>query len=476
MRAFSNRISSLTGWRRFAVAALAGAIFSFAQAPFHLFVLGFFTFPLLVWLLDGIIARESRTSNAVRQAASLGWWFGFGYFVVGLWWISNALLVEAPEYAWFIPVAVFGLPAVLAVFFAAACGLAWTVWSDGLSRVFALAATFGFFEWTRSFVLSGFPWNSIGYAMMPTPIMMQSVAVFGVFGMGALSVLLFCMPVGLAQTKRAPVVASVMFSLLLFGGHVGFGYWRLQETVPDAAVATMNLRLVQPALDQADKVSQADPSRQFDDLLALSSVGRGGVQPDMVIWPETAVPFLLTREPSALAAIGNRLEAGQTLLTGVAREEASAVAEGGRSQFFNSIMQIDDAGIIQDAADKVHLVPFGEYLPFAAFFADIGLQAVAAADRGYSAASARRVLTVNGVRFVPLICYEAIFPAQTVDGDVLLNVTNDAWFGLTPGPFQHMHQTRLRAVEAGRPLVRVANNGVSGVFDGNGRALAWVGY
>ncbi|MEO1747611.1 MAG: apolipoprotein N-acyltransferase, partial [Pseudomonadota bacterium] len=165
MRALSLQISLLTSWRRWLLAAFAGAIFSFSQAPFHVLVVGFVSFPLLIWLMDGVVSREGQWMSGIKQAAGIGWWFGFGYFVLGLWWISNALLIEAPEFAWFIPVAVFGLPALLALFYAFACALAFPLWSDNIGRIASLGAAFGLAEWLRSFVLTGFPWNAVGYAV-----------------------------------------------------------------------------------------------------------------------------------------------------------------------------------------------------------------------------------------------------------------------------------------------------------------------
>ncbi|MEL6203132.1 MAG: apolipoprotein N-acyltransferase [Pseudomonadota bacterium] len=476
MRAFSLQISLLTGWRRWLLAALAGGIFSFTQAPFHLLILGFVSFPLLIWLMDGVVAREGQWASGIKQAAGIGWWFGFGYFVLGLWWISNALLVEAPEFAWFIPVAVLGLPALLALFYALACALAFPLWSDNIGRIAAIGASFGIAEWLRSFVLTGFPWNAAGYAVMPAPILMQSVTLVGLFGVSALAVALFCLPAIAATGRRAGTIFALVLGVLLIGGHAGYGYWRLYIEPQEPSVRTLNLRIVQPALDQADKVTRRDPTEQFDDLLALSSLPADSPQADIVFWPETAVPFLLTRQPAALAAIGDMLQPGQTLLTGAVREEVIDVGDNAQARFFNSIMMIDDQGIIQGASDKVHLVPFGEYLPFANLFERIGLRAIAQADRGYSAAATRQPLEVGGVKITPLVCYEVIFPHHVGAGDFILNVTNDAWFGNTPGPYQHMHQARVRAVESGIPLVRVANNGISGVFDANGKTISWTSY
>ncbi|WP_306117299.1 MULTISPECIES: apolipoprotein N-acyltransferase [unclassified Roseitalea] len=477
MERLAQRILLLTGWRRAGLAIGLGAVSALAQAPFHLFIVLFATFPALVWLLDGAVPEGTgRAWLAWLPAFATGWLFGLGYFTAGLWWISNALLVEAPEFAWAIPLAVLGLPAILAVFYGAACALAWLFWSGGVTRIFALAAAFGLAEWARGFVLTGFPWHTLGYAIMPVPVMMQSVALGGIFAMSAFAVLVFALPAQFAAGRRAGNVASAL-SLVLLGAHIGFGAWRLaQAPEPDAADGPV-LRLVQPAISQERKMDEASRQEDFRLLLDLTALppGHDAQAPDIVIWPETSVPFILTREPGALSAIGEALGEEQALLAGAIREEP---AEAGGNRFYNSVMAISAEGVIDAASDKVHLVPFGEYLPLAGWLEGIGLRAVAAADRGYSAAPGRALITLaGGFTVLPLICYEAIFPRLVAapaiaDVDVIVNVTNDAWFGRTPGPWQHLHKARLRPVETGLPMVRVANNGISAVVDPYGRFVA----
>ena len=481
MEALSRAILLSQGFPRVAIAVGAGIATSFVQAPFHLFAVGFLTFPVLVWLLDGATGvNAGRRQGALREAFTAGFWFGYGYFLAGLWWIANARLVEAPEFAWAVPLAVLGIPAVLAVFFGLAAMAARAIWSDGLSRIFALSAAFGVAEWLRSFVLTGFPWNAIGYALAPEPVMMQAVQIAGIFGLSTLAVLVFALPATLAgngwQRLAGPVLA-----LLLLGGQAGYGAWRLAEAGPqrEAPAGAPVLRLVQPSFPQDQKMDSTARAAMLDTLLDLTALPpeEGAPRPSVVIWPETAVPFLLTRDSGALAAIAAGIAPGQMLLTGAVREEVAEGDAGSTGRYYNSVMAISPEGEIVAASDKVHLVPFGEYLPLAGLLSRTGLETVAAADRGYSPAVSRALLeTPDGTVFLPLICYEAIFPALLHDAaaasDVILNLTNDAWFGRTPGPWQHLHQARLRAVETGLPLVRVANSGITVVIDPLGREVA----
>ncbi|SPL66768.1 apolipoprotein N-acyltransferase [Ochrobactrum soli] len=473
----AGRIILSSGWRRALAAFLSGAFATLTQPPFDLFIAGFISFPILVWLIDGALARaDAGPIRRILPAAMVGWWFGFGYFVSGLWWIGTALLVDADEFAWALPLAVLGLPAFLAIFYAFATMVARIFWSDGLGRIFALAFGFALAEWLRTFLLTGFPWNAIGYAAMPVPLLMQSVAVVGLVGMSALAVFLFASPALLIGERLAK--SGITLAILLAATHVGFGAWTLSRApaVGDEK-GNINIRIVQPSIPQTMKWDNAARRSIFDKLIALTAEppADGKPRPDVVIWPETAVPYILTSTPEALAQIGNTLQDGQVLLTGAVREERAA--GNGEPRYYNSIYSINDRGEITDATDKVHLVPFGEYLPLESLLRGLGLQEVVKMPGGFTAGSSRRLLNVRpGQTLLPLICYEAIFPdelgvsgPETSAPKAIVNVTNDGWYGNTPGPYQHFRQAQVRAVEQGLPLVRAANNGLSAVTDSYGR-------
>lgn len=482
MHRFSQKILLLTGWRRLLVAIFAGAVSALALAPFHLFIVCFLSFPILVWLLDGAVGRaDAGRLGRLMPAFIVGWGFGLGYFTAGLWWIANALLVEAPEFAWAIPLAVLGLPAFLALFYGAATLLARLFWSEGIARLLILAAALGLTEWLRSFVLTGFPWNAIAYAIMPSPLMMQSTAYVGFNAMNILAVLLFALPAGFFIQHRSKFPYFALFIVLL-SAHLGVGYWRLNiaaEPEKDGRI----IRIVQPSVDQSEKWAPETARRDFDELLALStapSLGEDNARPEIIVWPETSVPFILTKEPQAIAAIADALQIGQVLVAGVVRED-EVTDQDAPPPYFNSILVLDSDGVIIGAADKNHLVPFGEYLPLKDQLGALGLKAIAAADRGYIAGLQRRSLQLpRGLTAIPLICYEVLFPdeleqIEPTDG-LLINVTNDAWYGNTPGPYQHLHQSQLRAVELGMPMVRAANSGISVLVDAKGRIINRLGY
>lgn len=474
MQAFAARILLLWGVRRAGLAILAGAIGALALPPFDIFASMFVSFTLLVWLLDGATGNAETGRAGLSSSFWTGWLFGFGYFVCGLWWLGNALLLEADEFAWAIPLAVIGLPAVLALFYGLATLLARLVWSDGVGRIAALAAAFGLVEWLRSFVATGFPWNAIGYAAMPVPVMMQSSYVLGILAVTPLAVFVFAAPALLGTRRGAWIGLSVALALL--GAHFGYGAYRLFIEIPPSGDKTVTVRLVQPSIDQSQKLENTDRIGIFEKHLALTAAPpeEGKPRPEVVIWPETSVPFILTDNPDALVRIGDVLQEGQVLLTGAVRAEERGA--GQPPLYYNSVYMIDDKGQILGASDKVHLTPFGEYVPFENLLRQFGIEELISLPGGFTAAARRTSLKLpSGLGLYPLICYEAIFPAEVAPdlggASVILNVTNDAWFGSTPGPYQHFLQARLRAVESGVPLVRVANNGISAVIDPTGRII-----
>lgn len=472
MERLAGKVILLCGWRRALLAFAAGAAAALGQPPFDFFAVCFVSFPILVWMLDGAAGAPGETwLRRILGPFPIGWWFGFGYFVAGLWWTGNALLVEAELFAWAVPFAVFGLPAVLAVFYGLAAVLARLVWSDGVARIAALAFAFGVAEWLRGFALTGFPWNAIGQAAMPIPLLMQSVSVVGMIGMNALAVLVFAMPALLAAPNGRRVGFAIAAALVAL--HAGFGAWRL-ATVPSDFEPLTSVRIVQPSVSQSEKWNAGVRDRIFSDLLDLSAraPAEGAERPDLIVWPETSLPFFLAERPDALVAMGELVEEGQTLMIGAVRVEGTVQA----GRYYNAVIAVNDAGVTYDAVDKIRLVPFGEYLPLGDLLGKLGLRQLVQSVSAFSAGANRHAIrTAGGVEVLPFICYEIIFPGIAghgdADADLILNVTNDAWFGDTPGPYQHFRQAQIRAVEAGLPLVRAANNGISGVIDAYGRVI-----
>jgi apolipoprotein N-acyltransferase len=475
---FAHAIMLAFGWRRAAIAFVAGIVSVLALEPFNLWPVLFLTFPVLVWLVDGSAA--GRWSGTIT-AGIAGWCFGFGYFVAGLYWIGYAFLVDAKQFGWLLPVAVSGLPAYLAIYTGLSLAAARLIWARGPSRILALAAMMTVGEWLRGHLLSGFPWNTFGYALTNPLVLAQSVSLVGIWGLTFIAVAVFSTPALLADERtdtphpRRPLIAGV----LLLAAFAAYGALRLQMN-PTAYVRDVKLRIMQPNLQQDQKFNYSAKDAVMARYLRLSDrvtgpQSNGARDVTHLIWPESAFPFFLTREPDALAQIAGLISPKTELITGAIRAPEDASAANPRA--YNSVYVIDPDGSIHGVYDKVHLVPFGEYLPFQSFLEKFGLRNLTKQVGGFLSGDRRRAMDVPGApKMLPLICYEAIFPGAAVPRGErpgwLVNVTNDGWFGISSGPYQHFQQSRALAIAQGLPLVRAANTGISGVIDPFGRIVA----
>ena len=481
-------IAGLRGVPRAIAAVALGAVSVLAFAPIHAWPILFVAFGALVWLLDGCHARHERLGERLKSAALVGFCFGFGYFLAGLYWIAEAFLVEPWRHGWLLPFVMTALPGGMALFFASAASLAMLFWLPGAGRVFALAIAFGLAEFARGHVLTGLPWNLVGYGLLGNLPLMQLAALFGVYALSLLAVILFAAPAAIfapAQSRLAGgrgMTALAGFFLLLLA--IGFGWGERRLAAAELADTGLRLRIVQANIDQADKWRPENSEEIFTDYLDLTKTGGpsalDGVA--MVIWPETAVPFLLADVPEALSAIAAVLPRGTVLLAGSARFVQERDAQGSlvRNRVYNSLLVVDDQGRVVGGYDKIHLVPLGEYLPFQDFLESLGMMQLTGVRGGFSVGTGSRLLNIQGLPVArPLICYEIIFPDEIAEKGMrpewLLNVTNDAWFGSSAGPYQHFHQAQVRAVERGLPVVRAANTGISAVIDPYGRVRAEIG-
>ena len=485
----AGRIVLIEGWRRWLLALAAGALGSLALPPLGIMPAYALALPIMVWLIDGV---EGLTIRArLRSAFAAGWWFGLGFLGASLFWIAEAFRVEADVFGWMAPFAVPLLAGGLALFFGAGTLLARLLWSDGPLRILALAAGLGLSEWVRGHVLTGFPWNVPGLVLGAHDAPAQGASVVGLHGLGFVALALFASPATLAFANGRRLASAVLPVLALIGlaSLWGWGLWRPQP-MPDASglrgvEGGTWLRVVQPLIPQEEKWRPGRGPEILETYLSLSRQGPAGDAPlrrldeiDAVIWPESAFPFVLVETPDALARITALAGEGPLVLTGALRLDRSLADAEGRVSAYNSLYAIDADGIAA-AYDKTHLVPFGEYLPWQSVLERIGLEQLARLRGGFTAGTIRHAMRVPDLPvFQPLICYEAIFPGELFSSTPreqgerpswLLNVTNDAWFGASIGPAQHLAHARLRAVEEGMPLVRAANTGISALIDPYGR-------
>jgi len=430
-------------WLRALAAAGFGALAALGQAPWGLWALALPAFAVVI----GLVGRQTPW-----RAALVALFAGAGYFGLALSWLVQPFLIDAASDGWMAPFALLFMAFGLALFWAAA-GYATRVLRGATGFAVALCAA----ELARSYVLTGFPWALIGHIWIDTPVA-QAAALLGPVGLTLITLLAAA---GLARLRAVPAAAALAGVAAAWG----YGLWALSQPLPAAKGIT--LRLVQPAAEQRTKWDPELAQQFLDRLLAFTAVKPA---PDLVIWPETALPYLLERHPEladmiATAGNGAPVALGMQRVLGV--------------QGWNNLSVIAADGQIVASYDKHHLVPFGEYIPFGeALFDWLDISAFApSAGNGYSAGIGPQLLDLGPKlgHVLPLICYEAVFPQDlrgTERPDWLLQITNDAWFGTQSGPFQHAAQARLRAIETGLPLVRVANTGVTAVYDARGRITA----
>lgn len=491
------------GWRRTIYAFIAGVIGALAFAPIHFLPAFIIAMMMAVWLLDGCTGqnkngRGSRLS-ALRVAAETGWWFGFGFFLTSLWWLGAAFLVEAEKFAWAIPLGVIGLPALLSFFTGLGFVLARILWSAGSARLFALAFGLGVAEWLRGTILSGFPWNDFGMVLGGQLVLAQLASITGLHGLTFIAIVLSASPAtlignpdemassgGLMQWLRSASAPGILAALGLVAITV-FGAIRL------AGISTefkkdVRLRIMQPNLPQDRKFKAENAKAILEHYIKVSDRSTSPETPGVqnvthLFWPESAFPFILSKSPQALARIGKFLPRGAHLITGAARSAAGPSDRAGDQVYFNSIHILDADGLIVQTYDKRFLVPFGEFIPFDRFFRKIGLRQFVHIPGGFTAGPSIQEFTIPRLGpVIPLVCYEAIFPGASfltqkkeIRPQLIVNVTNDGWFGPTFGPYQHFYQARLRSIEQGLPSVRVANTGISAVIDPVGRILHRLG-
>ena len=475
----AQTVVALTGWHRAGLAFLAGVMAALAMAPVYALPLLAAGFSILVLLIDG--ARNAAVSPRFRlRAFAVGWFFGFGFFLAGIYWMAFSFFVQAEEFAWMAPFAMTGLPAFLALFTGAACALCVQFWRPGWRRILLFAVVWTLFEFARGHVLTGLPWNLAGQALAGSALTAQTAAWYGAYGLSLVTVLLAAAPAAGLGSGRGDLKAvfggtgalAIGFALLL-----AVGAARLAAPEP-APTGEAFVRIVQPNIPQREKIDPGLWGRNFMRNLELSE----GPAPEgarlFVIWPENAAP-LLAEAPTALAALEQTLPENAVLIAGAVRR---APDPGDVMRYYNSILIVPQTPEGRRPAayyDKHHLVPFGEYLPFYDLLRAVGLAQLAPyGDGGFAPGDGPAILNAGGPSFAPMICYEAIFPRASYPTGArpewLVTVTNDAWFGDTSGPRQHLDMARLRAIEAGLPMARSANTGISALIDPKGRISARV--
>ncbi len=451
-------LEALTGCRRYAAAFLLGVLTVLAMPPVGLFPVLLLTVPAFATL-----ARFAPTRG---KSFAVGWAFGAGYFIFGLYWISAALFVDIEQWKWVLPLSLVVGPAVLALCYGFIPLLSRCFRNHETAHALAFVTAWSIVEFARGHLLTGFPWNLPGYAWHHVLPVLQSASVIGIYGLSLLTLFWAMIPVFRAH----PALRHIAVMSLVFVVAAGAVRLSINPTSYDAGAPYV--RLVQGNIPQETKWNKDDDWRNFDKHLALTAA-KTARTPDVVIWPETAVNADLYQFPEIARLIAMKLPGKATGLLGSLRVD---VRNPNHPYFYNSVTVLDKKAAITANYDKHHLVPFGEFIPFRE---KISFKPIAMAVSGvgdFTRGPGPQTLHVAGLPgFSPLVCYEVIFPGEVADPynrpKWLVNVTNDGWYGKTAGPRQHFAMARLRAIEEGLPLARAANTGISGMIDPLGRVL-----
>lgn len=454
-------LAALSGWRCWLSAWLAGLFSALALPPVGFVPALFVAFPVLAWQIDG--ARRTR------EAFVLGWLFGFGHFMAGIWWVHKAFPVEAGGVAWMVPVATVGLPAALALYPAAACALVRSV-RPGWPRIAALAIAWTAFEMLRGVGHVAFPWNPVGSVWSGVPAMMQPAAAVGVHGLTLLTVALAAAPALIAAGGRRAVAAAVVAPLAL-----ALVWWAGAQRLAGAEAAVhpgVRIGVVQADIPHNEKTMSAAMERHLVKHLDMTAraAAAGATH---ILWPETSLTDMRSNVPRVARAVPE----GGLVIVGATRATAREVRP---FRIWNSLVAIDGEARRLATYDKARLVPFAEYVPLRPY---LSFAQAMGAGMDFSRGSGVRTLRLPGLPpFSPLICYEIVFSGQVVDrrpdgrrAEWIANITNDGWFDGTPGPHQHFAAARMRAVEEGVPVVRAANTGISATIDPWGRPVERLG-
>ncbi len=429
--------------------------------------------PVPLLMLALLIYQLEKAPNG-RQAFLIGWLFGLGYFVAGLYWIGNALLIDSNKFWWMVPFAVIGLPAYLALFTAASTWMYHRLFScyNVYWRPWIFAACWVAMELARAFIFGGFPWNLIGYIWAESSLVISQFAFLtGIYGVGFLT----CLMAGALYVAAQKIPKSLKYKAILpiilaTAVIAGFGSYRLYLQSEPETLRQITVRLVQPNIPQEERYFAVDQFFIFREHYTLSEI-EGKEPVDLLVWPESSVPFPLNPQNWEVNSIASLLKPGAIALVGGPSTQQTPQGRKG----YNSLYVINDHGEIADIYRKVRLVPFGEFVPLSEY---LPIDKVTRGQFSYSPGDSLKTIDLPGIaKISPLICYEVIFSGDVVANGsdqphILVNITDDSWYGLSSGPFQHYNSARFRSIEENLPLIRVANTGVSGVFDNKGRTMA----
>ena len=446
---------------------LCGLLLTLALPPYYLYPFAVIAFPLFFWLINQI--------EGTKKICACGYFFGFGFFAAGFYWIGNALLIDVVRTGWLYPITLFLNGAFFGIFtilpaLAGACKR----FKSLTARMFLFAALWGFSaEWVRSWFFSGFPWNPVSSILLFDTLAAQALNIFGTYGLSTITAFALVFPARfLLLSNWKNFIISIAVIIAFPASLMYYGLLSVPLSRTDGE--TISVRLVQPSLKQTEEWGYERAEKEFDEHLNLSENAENKNAPDFVIWGETASAFDLTYDRVHAEKLRQIIPQNGYLITGMLRREFEP--NGYDYKVYNSLALIDENAHVVDYYSKNHLVPFGEYIPLRKFLPSF-IRPVTNMIAEFGKGEKYQIITPeNFPEFAPLICYEIIFSDNIVrknnDLKWLILLTFDGWYGKSGGPYQHLAAAQMRAIEEGINIVRSANSGVSAVISGYGEIYA----
>ena len=441
---------------------ILGFVTSFSLPPYSYFFINFLTFPLL------LIFLILNYKKGKWLSFKIGWMFGFGYFVSNLYWITNSLKFEE-NFKPLIPIALILIPLFLGIFY----GLVTFACSFfSLKKKFSSIIIFSFFfsliEFIRSFVLGGFPWNLIVFSWSDYLPFLQVLSYIGTYSFNLLSVTIFLIPAIILFNYRngIKVIFLICTTFILL---INFLYGSFIIKSDDKFVQNdLNfvVKIVSPKISINRYFEDESPEKIISELVELSQPNN--LKKTIFIFPEGALSNIYLEDLKNYSYIFSKnYSEKHKIIMGINSIEDKKV--------FNSMVVLDKDLNILTKYNKNKLVPFGEFLPFEKFFFKFGLKKITQGYRSFSSDNERKIININNLNFVPLICYEIIYSGKInkteENFDLILNISEDGWFGNSVGPYQHFSHSIFRSIEEGKNLVRSANNGISAFINPKGQII-----
>jgi apolipoprotein N-acyltransferase len=431
------------------ISLLSGMLSGLVYAPTY------FTF---LWLGITLLALLIHFSRTYKEAFIFGFLFGFGHFLTSIYWVSFAINVYAEQFWWFIPIALFGLPFILAFFIGFSSAIA-RFGKDSIFFPLFFALAWIIFEYIRSFIFTGFPWNLAGYSLSFSLTLVQIASKISLYGISFIIIYIFSGFAFYFIGKKQDFKIHIFLSFFILAIQVYFGIQRIKSNPTE--FTNHKIRIIQASIKQEDKWDEEKLINNLNKHIALSETNNG-FNPEIILWPESAIPFLINLKP-VRQYVSGFLSYGQILVSG-------SILQDGIKRFV-SLAGINQYSDLVFSYQKKHLVPFGEYIPMKKL---IPMKKITNGFQDFSSGDKDHIISWKDLKIRPLICYEVIFPDEIrVDNrnsDLIINITNDAWYG-NIGPYQHLDIAKMRSIETGLPMIRAANNGISAVIDAVGRIV-----